>query len=204
MSLKFRCQLCTKNVLLHVFVPFFFWFQLQKQTLQYSKSRCTQRIREMWVRPSSVSSTWWQRLLAGMAAREVTGPLCSEGVSEDKSVKTVFIWSQRIWGSTDGGISERLTQMWPVGIKAAFLPEHFFGFSRVPWCYSDCPGTYTTWSTVSPRGSSTALALIIFLIWEDLPLKWEVIIELININLQWLHGYSDHPQHMRHLKNLFM
>ena len=76
--------------------------------------------------------------------------------------------------------------------KYNFLPTTFLRTIWYTMRYSDYPDTYTIWNTISSIGSFisiTAVILIIFIIWEALTSKREVLtVDLTTTNLEGLNG----------------
>nr|YP_009441800.1 cytochrome c oxidase subunit I [Eucinetus haemorrhoidalis]AOY39384.1 cytochrome c oxidase subunit 1 [Eucinetus haemorrhoidalis]ARH55011.1 cytochrome c oxidase subunit 1 [Eucinetus haemorrhoidalis] len=91
-----------------------------------------------------------------------------------------------------------------IGVNLTFFPQHFLGLAGMPRRYSDYPDIYTSWNKLSSLGSIISiisLMLMLFIIWESLITKRQMLffsnnqtsIEWINLSPPSEHTYSELP-----------
>nr|ATF28592.1 cytochrome c oxidase subunit I [Illinigina sp. EMHAU-15062817] len=91
-----------------------------------------------------------------------------------------------------------------LGVNLTFFPQHFLGLSGFPRRYSDYPDVYTLWNSLSSIGSLMSfmsVLMMMFIIWESLISKRNVIYPKNNkSSIEWIqkmppeeHSFSELP-----------
>lgn len=80
-----------------------------------------------------------------------------------------------------------------LGVNITFFPQHFLGLNGIPRRYADYTDSFTIWNSISSIGSIlsiTSTIFIIYIIWESIRTKRDLIyISSNNFPKEWLVSY---------------
>jgi len=87
-------------------------------------------------------------------------------------------------------------QFWTmfIGVNLTFFPQHFLGLNGMPRRYCDYPDSFSAWNYLSSLGSiltTLSLLVLIFIIWESITSKTQLI--FINNNQRSAEFYHNSP-----------